>query len=74
MDTIKKEPRIINLECNCCGGSAPGRQWYNRDDGYGLCVRCGDEQEKKCGVEQVEDWSGKRGYNWDVTFEGRENK
>lgn len=30
-----------NLECCCCGGSAPAlKQWWNRDTGYGLCGKC----------------------------------
>ena len=28
------------LECCCCGTYAPGRQWWNRDTGYGLCPGC----------------------------------
>lgn len=31
------------LRCACCDGDA-GKfvQWYNQDDGYGLCARCAD--------------------------------
>lgn len=28
------------LICSCCGGSAKGKQWHNRDTGYGLCTKC----------------------------------
>ena len=28
------------LSCACCGSSCKGKQWYNRDRGYGLCARC----------------------------------
>jgi hypothetical protein len=31
---------IITLTCCCCGTSTHGRQWYNRDTGYGLCPKC----------------------------------
>ena len=29
-----------HLDCCCCGGGAIGRQWYNRDEGYGICPKC----------------------------------
>lgn len=31
-------PRL--LTCCCCGESTLGRQWGNRDIGYGLCEPC----------------------------------
>ena len=31
---------IRNLECNCCGSATRGRQWFNRDTGYGMCAEC----------------------------------
>lgn len=33
---------IKNLICSCCGGATKGRQWFNRDKGYGLCNGCID--------------------------------
>lgn len=30
------------LTCACCHGSAKGRQWHNRDEGYGLCSKCAE--------------------------------
>ena len=33
----KKPQRLI---CSCCGKFTRGRQWYNRDKGYGLCPDC----------------------------------
>lgn len=35
-------PPVVLLVCSCCGGEAPGRQWHNRDIGYGVCTRCAD--------------------------------
>lgn len=35
---IYTEPR--SLECCCCGAGTIGRQWYNRDAGYGICELC----------------------------------
>lgn len=31
---------LIRLSCSCCGRYTLGRQWFNRDKGYGLCTRC----------------------------------
>ena len=31
---------VITLTCACCAGVAIGRQWHNRDTGYGLCSSC----------------------------------
>jgi hypothetical protein len=31
---------IIPLTCCCCFQGTHGRQWYNRDTGYGLCAKC----------------------------------
>jgi len=34
-------PRVITLECCCCGQPAPAfKQWWNRDTGYGICATC----------------------------------
>ena len=31
---------IQTLTCCCCGEYTKGRQWFNRDKGYGLCPEC----------------------------------
>jgi hypothetical protein len=31
---------VVWLSCCCCGASTLGRQWHNRDTGYGLCDDC----------------------------------
>ena len=33
---------VRRLICSCCGAATRGRQWHNRDTGYGLCNRCID--------------------------------
>ena len=58
-----------NLICNCCGQYAKGRQWWNRDTGYGLCVSCGEEALKRGkSIEEVEFENGKRGIHWDIDY------
>lgn len=32
--------KAVQLKCSCCGDLTAGRQWWNRDKGYGLCDRC----------------------------------
>ena len=32
--------QIKTLRCCCCGGETHGKQWWNRDTGYGLCNSC----------------------------------
>jgi hypothetical protein len=54
------------LKCCICGGEA-GRwsQWWNRDDGFGVCAPCVD-RERSRGATQAEISSryGTEGINW----------
>lgn len=34
-------------ECCVCGNAAKGKQWWNRDRGYGICSRCAIEEPKR---------------------------
>lgn len=52
----------VHLECCCCGGYAPGRQWHNRDTGYGLCADCIDTC---CPDQNVTDSYGHRFVHFD---------
>lgn len=36
----RRHYRPKELICACCGKHTKGRQWYNRDTGYGLCPNC----------------------------------
>jgi len=35
-----KYGKVKRLTCCCCGETTTGRQWFNRDTGYGLCKKC----------------------------------
>ncbi|RMF14659.1 MAG: hypothetical protein D6757_05905 [Alphaproteobacteria bacterium] len=59
------------LECCCCGQPTLGRQWWNRDTGYGLCARCGDEIIAREGAEEAQKMAGERGVHWDVREEAK---
>lgn len=58
---------LVSLTCCCCGGGLWGRQWWNRDTGYGLCNGCIAD----CNVASVpvggrSDCYGVRGVHWDA--------
>lgn len=58
---------ILNLCCCCCGNATRGRQWWNRDCGFGLCDRCisfARVEGVPVGAEAPS--YGIRGYHWDV--------
>jgi hypothetical protein len=61
-----------HLRCACCGESAYGKQWWNRDTGWGLCVQCGEEMLSgviggtPMPIEELERSYGRRGVHWDV--------
>ena len=55
-----------NLSCCCCG-SASGRwqQWWNRDTGWGVCVRCVEiERKRGTSEEEIVELYGREGVNW----------
>lgn len=54
---------VRTLHCCVCGTDTKGRQWYNRDRGYGLCPSCGD---KLAASEDLRRMAGIRGVHWDV--------
>lgn len=37
---MENQPKIRRLTCAVCGSSTKGRQWYNRDTGFGVCPSC----------------------------------
>jgi len=64
---------LKRLYCCCCGSATQGRQWWNRDDGYGLCDSC----ITPCHVAhldkgQVSNCYGIRGIHWDVSNSSHE--
>lgn len=56
---------VRNLVCCCCGDRCRGRQWWNRDTGFGVCVRCWQQNPDerlygKPGVHHSIDEAGRR--------------
>ena len=75
MDQTKELLKPIrNLECCCCGESTRGRQWWNRDTGYGICRDCITfvRSKKKDGKprqseDQIRDYYGMEGIHFNVS-------
>jgi hypothetical protein len=55
-----------SLECCCCGGNAGKfKQWWNRDDGYGICPDCiKDFRAKGMSEKEIRDCYGVEGVNF----------
>lgn len=63
-DTTPTRPR--RLECSCCGAETLGRQWWNRDTGYGLCVACIPFCQRGETPETFASLYGTRGVHFDL--------
>lgn len=67
---------VVYLRCACCGADVKGRQWHNRDTGYGVCVRCVEWMESRraskphLDLEPMSDLYGVRGIHWDLAQTG----
>lgn len=56
---------VVSLTCSCCDSSTEGRQWHNRDIGYGLCVKCADWlQGRGESQENMKRNYGSNGIHW----------
>lgn len=53
--------------CSCCGAVSQGRQWHNRDTGFGLCLECADRLTPKYGPEEMQRLYGVRGWHYDIS-------
>lgn len=55
---------IRTLICCCCGQYTEGRQWWNRDTGYGLCNKCADCIATKEDEETMKECYGEKGIHY----------
>jgi NMD protein affecting ribosome stability and mRNA decay len=60
---------IRTLICSCCGQYTEGRQWWNRDNGYGLCDTCADIISRKEDEETMQSCYGKQGIHYSIKQE-----
>ena len=59
--------KVKTLECCCCGESTRGRQWWNRDTGYGICRKCiAWLRERNTPEAEITDLYGQEGVHFDV--------
>lgn len=57
--------------CSICGAFAGySKQWWNRDDGYGVCPDCANKQIKKMDADEFKENFGLPG----IHFSFSENK
>jgi len=59
-----QEKPIKTLTCCCCGEQAQGRQWWNRDTGFGLCSKCAQIISKKEDAETMKSCYGEEGIHY----------
>lgn len=55
-----------SLTCCCCGESTIGRQWYNRDTGFGLCAKCAAWIATRENEETMKQNYGIKGVHYEV--------
>lgn len=58
--------RPRRMICACCNAGCMGRQWWNRDTGFGLCPDCAKLIEEKEGPDELRSGYGVRGTHFDV--------
>jgi len=66
------KPPIKLLICCCCGNGTRGRQWWNRDTGYGLCTQCIDLCTGNETAESAKSMYGVRGEHYDLDYKAPE--
>lgn len=67
--TAASQPGAIRtLTCCCCGEATRGRQWWNRDTGYGICPQCVEYVRSKGeSEEEIAKLYGERGIHWGLS-------
>jgi hypothetical protein len=61
----------MNLQCSVCGGKAPGAQWWNQDQGFGICAGCFESERERNGFAEAERTYGRPGLHH-IPFTGGE--
>jgi NMD protein affecting ribosome stability and mRNA decay len=62
----EKLPKIKILRCCVCGERTVGRQWFNRDEGFGLCSKCADYVGQRETEEEIRENYGVEGIHYNV--------
>jgi hypothetical protein len=62
-----KDTPVVGLTCCCCGDSTRGRQWWNRDTGFGICAACIRWLRKRGeSAKEIHDCYGVEGVHFNV--------
>jgi hypothetical protein len=61
-----KLPKVKTLICCCCDQYTAGRQWWNREEGYGLCEDCAERIEKREDSNHMTSCYGVKGIHYCV--------
>lgn len=61
-----KNKQILELTCCCCGERTSGRQWWNRDTGFGLCNTCAERISLKEDAETMKSCYGISGVHYNI--------
>lgn len=56
----RRDKHMKTLQCACCGDNCLGKQWWNRDHGFGVCPRCAYNEDQ----EEVGKMYGKPGIHY----------
>lgn len=62
------EKPVRRLICSCCGAHTSGRQWHNRDTGYGLCDNCIEYCADRTPADEFERCYGVRGVHYGLNL------
>lgn len=63
--------KIIKLKCACCGTGTFGRQWHNRDRGFGLCSDCIEFAAEGISEDEMRDCYGVKGVHYGLSVEAQ---
>ncbi len=66
MEVVKRVSRVKTLICSCCGKYTKGRQWWNREIGYGICKECVPRWERHYTPEGMKECCGVEGIHYNL--------
>lgn len=70
VNALTRQPR--RMICACCDSGTIGRQWWNRDNGFGLCKNCVDFCRRGCDDDDMFSSYGAKGIHYAI--EGSESE
>jgi hypothetical protein len=68
LEDLEEVDPVRRLYCAVCGGVTRGRQWHNRDTGYGVCLTCVEwvRSRGKTTEEEIRSYYGEKGVHYGV--------